>query len=306
MIADNVTKNNALLTKLKSKGKVKPFTGGREIIQELSHSENQTGKYYSGYEILDISPSEVLSAAVYPIKQASVAVTISGLEELQNAGREQMIDLLDSRIEVAEATMKNMLSAGVYSDGTGSGGKEVTGLQNQVDTTPATGITGGIPRANYTFWRNQVETAAISGTPTEAKRGLLSNAMRQLSMKTTRGQDRTDLITADNVSYGLFWSGFTERQRYTNPGSKMADWEPMAFGKADVVLDGGLEGSSPANRMYFLNCDYLFWRPHRQRDMVPLDSGRYSTNQDAMVQLLLWAGNLCASNLKLQGVLNGS
>ena len=169
-IADNVTENNALLTKLKAKGKVKSFSGGREIVQELSHSENQTFKYYSGYEILDISPSETLSAAVYPIKQASVAVTISGLEELQNSGREQMIDLLDARIEVAEATMKNNLSNGIYSDGTGSGGKQITGLQNQVDTTPATGTTGGINRANYTFWRNQVETAAISGTPNDTKR----------------------------------------------------------------------------------------------------------------------------------------
>ena len=144
-IADNVTKNNAVLTKLSMKGKVRPFSGGREIDQELSHSENQTFKYYSGYEVLDIAPSETLSAAVYAIKQASVAVTISGLEELQNNGREQMIDLLTARIEVAEATMKNNLSNGIYSDGTGSGGKQITGLQNQVSTTPATGTTGGFP-----------------------------------------------------------------------------------------------------------------------------------------------------------------
>ena len=154
-ISDNVTKNNALLMKLKMQGKVRPFSGGREIVEELSHSENQTYKRYSGYEILDISPSETLSAAVYSIKQASVAVTISGLEQLQNAGREQMIDLLDARIEVAESTMKNNLSADVYSDGTASSGKQITGLQAAVDSTPATGTYGGINAANYTFWRNQ-------------------------------------------------------------------------------------------------------------------------------------------------------
>ena len=304
-IADNVTKNNALLMKLKMQGKVRPFSGGREIVEELSHSENQTYKRYSGYEILDISPSETLSAAVYPIKQASVAVTISGLEQLQNSGREQMIDLLDARIEVAESTMKNNLSNDVYSDGTASGGKQVNGLQTLVNTTNTTGTVGGIPVASNVFWRDQVEMAAISGTPDDMKREALSNAMRLLSMKTTRGSDRVDLITADNVAYGLFWSSLTERQRYTNPRSKMVDWEPMAFGKADVILDGGKDGSSPANRMYFLNTDYLSWRPHRDRDMVPLDN-RYSTNQDASVTLLLWAGNLCMSNRSLQGVLNGN
>ena len=34
---------------------------------------------------------------------------MSGLEELQNSGREQMIDLLSSRIDVAESSMANKL-----------------------------------------------------------------------------------------------------------------------------------------------------------------------------------------------------
>ena len=215
-IADNVTKNNAVLTKLKAKGKVMTFSGGREILHELSYAENQSIKYYSGFELLDIKPSDTLSAAVYAIKQLSAAVTMSGLEELQNSGKEQMLDLLAARIDVAEASMANTLSASIYSDGTGHGGKEVTGLQNQVTTSPATGTTGGIPRANNVFWRNQVETAVISGTPNDTKREALYNGMRLLWMKTTRGMDKVDLITADNIAYGLFWSQFQERQRFTS------------------------------------------------------------------------------------------
>lgn len=304
-IADNVTENNALLKKLKMQGKVKPVSGGREIVQELSHSENQTYKRYSGYEILDISPSEVLSSAVYPFKQASVAVTISGLEQIQNAGREQMIDLLDARIEVAESTMANGLSEDIYSDGTANGGKQVNGLQSLVSTTPTTGTVGGINAANYTFWRNTIEpgsgTTTLSDTNTQG-------AMRNLWLKCIRGKDMPDLIVADNEAYGHFWAGLSDRQRFTSETSNMAKsgWNSLRFNTADVVLDGGIGGNCPSHRMYFLNCDYLFWRPHRQRDMVPLDKGRYSTNQDAMVQLILWAGNLCTSNRKLQGVLNGA
>ena len=306
-IADNVTDNCALLTKLKSKGKIKPFSGGTEITHELSYAENQTYKRYSGYEILDISPSEVLSAATYAIKQAAVAVTISGLEQLQNSGMEQMIDLLESRIDVAEATMKNNLSSDLYSDGTASNGKQITGLQAQISTSPTTGTVGGINRANYTFWRNQMESGAISGTITDAKRELLYAGMRSLIMKTTRNNDKVDLIAADNVFYGLFWSQFQDRQRFTKPGSAMAaaGFDPLAFGNAEVVLDGGLDGDAPANRAYFLNTDFIQWRPHSKRNMVPLEN-RTSTNQDAMVQLLLWAGNLTMSNGQLQGVFNGS
>ena len=37
--------------------------------------------------------------------------------------------------------------------------------------------------------------------------------------------------------------------------------------------------------------------------MVPLDPDRFSVNQDAMVKLIAWAGNLCMSNRFLQGVM---
>ena len=305
MIADNVTENNALLTKLQMKGRAKPIAGGREIVRELSHSENQTYKRFSGYEILDISPSETLSASVYPWKQAAVAVTISGLEQLQNSGREQMIDLLDARIEVAESTFKNNLSNDVYSDGTASGGKQITGLQAQVSTSPSTGTVGGINSANYSFWRNQVQPSSGTLTLTDSN---IEGAMRALWLKSCRNNDKPDLITADNEAYGHFWASMTERQRFTASTGKMAKagWPSMMFNTAEVVLDGGIGGSSPAHRMYFLNTDYLFWCPHRDQNMKPLDKGRHSTNQDAMVQLILWAGNLCASNRKLQGVLNGA
>jgi hypothetical protein len=60
---------------------------------------------------------------------------------------------------------------------------------------------------------------------------------------------------------------------------------------------------APVNHMYFLNTDYLFLRPHRERDMVPLNPDRFAVNQDAMVKLVAWAGNMTMSNAFLQGVL---
>ena len=47
-LADNVSKNNALLRRLKAKGKVKPISGGRTIVQEMEYAENGTFKRYSG------------------------------------------------------------------------------------------------------------------------------------------------------------------------------------------------------------------------------------------------------------------
>lgn len=47
-LADNVTKNNALLNRLQRKSNVKPFSGGQAIVQELEYSENGTYQRYSG------------------------------------------------------------------------------------------------------------------------------------------------------------------------------------------------------------------------------------------------------------------
>ena len=72
-LADNVTKNNALLRRLSQKSKIKPFDGGQAIVQEIEYSENGTFKRYSGYDVLSISPSDVFTSAQYPIAQAAVA-----------------------------------------------------------------------------------------------------------------------------------------------------------------------------------------------------------------------------------------
>jgi hypothetical protein len=77
-------------------------------VEEL---DNQTYQWYSGYQTLNIAPSQIFSAAEYPIRQAAVAVSISGLEELQNSGEEAIIDLLESRIMNAEDTFISFCAA---------------------------------------------------------------------------------------------------------------------------------------------------------------------------------------------------
>lgn len=97
-LADNISKNNALLNRLKKRGKIKTVSGGRTIVQELEYAENGTFKRYSGYEALNISPSDVFTGAEFNYAQAAVAVSISGLEMIQNSGENAIIDLLESRI----------------------------------------------------------------------------------------------------------------------------------------------------------------------------------------------------------------
>lgn len=301
-LADNMSKNNMILNRLKQRGRIKPVSGGRTIVQELEYQENSTFQYYSGYEVLNISPSDVITAAEFDWKQASVVVTISGLEgDIQNTGDDALINLLESRIKNAERTMMNNLSVGMYSNGTGSNGKQIGGLQLLVADDPTTGTVGGINRANWSFWRNQKYQATADGG-SAASATNIQKFMNALYLQCTRGTDRTDLILADNNYFGFYESSLQAIQRISNTDLASAGFDNYKYKGADVVVDGGIGGACPANHMYFLNTEYIHWRPHKDRNMVPLDK-RDSLNQDATVRPIVFAGNMTLSNAQLQGVL---
>lgn len=294
-IADNITDNNAVLKYLSKKGNIKTFSGGNVILQELSFADNGNAGYYSGYDLLPVSAQDVISAAEFNIKQVAVPVVISGLEILQNSGKEKMIDLMDARLAVAEASMKNLICNGLYSDGTGSGGKQITGLDAAVPVTN-TNTYGGIDRNTWTFWRNlSVNTSGITASTIQ---GSWNTTYAQL----VRGNDKPDVIIVDNTTWGLYVASLQANQRFTSPSKGEAGFLTLAFMGADVVLDGGIEGNCPANTAFFLNTDYIHWRPHADRNMVPLSPNkRYAVNQDAEVQILAFAGNLTTSGSKFQG-----
>lgn len=295
-IADNVTDNNALLKRLKMKGKQKPFSGGYQIMQELSFAENSNAGWYSGYDILPTGISDVISAATFNIKQCAVPVVISGLEMLQNAGKERMIDLMESRLSVAESTMANLISQGLYSDGTANGGKQIDGLNAAVPVAPTSGTYGGIDRATWTFWQSQIiNTSGITAATIQGQ-------WNTLWASCLRGSDSTDLIMCDNTVWSLYVASLQAQQRFASPEVGDLGFASLKFMGADVVVDGGIGGQCPAGTAFFLNTDYIHFRPHSARNMVPLSPNRrYATNQDAEVQILAWAGNLTMSGSQFQG-----
>lgn len=321
-LQDNVSRNNALLARLNKKGRIKTFAGGRTIVQELDYANNQTFQWYSGYQTLNISPSQVFTAAEFPIRQAALAISISGLEETQNSSEEAIIDLLESRVENGERTFLNGLSMGLYGDG--SVANSIGGLQLLIASSPSTGVIGGIDRSAWSFWRNISYSASTNGGAA-ASAANIQQYMDALWVQLIRGRDYPDLIVADNNMYRYYLQSLQAIQRISSEGAapELAEigFQTLKYMNADVVLDGGYQGQStdplpyqtssattavggaPTSTMYFINSNYLHYRPHASRNMVPLDPDRFSVNQDAMVRLIGWAGNLTLSNAFLQGVI---
>jgi len=300
-IADNVTKNNALLAKLDSRGNVKTVSGGSSIFQELSWAENGNASWYSGYDLLPVAAQDVLTAAQFEFKQAACAVTVSGLDQLKNAGKEQMIDLIEARISVAESTMANLVSGGLYSDGTGAAGKQLEGLNKAVPIAPTGTTYGGISQTDFTAWKNYSNDLLANQMTVALIQGFFNTAWANL----VRGMDRPDLIVVDGGVWQTYLASLQAQQRFAGTETAKLGFPTIKYMDADVVLDGGIGGFCPLNTAFFLNTKYLFLRPHAARNFVPLAPGkRYAINQDAEVQIMAWAGNLTCSGRQFQGRLD--
>lgn len=296
-LADNVSNQTALLSRLKKRGNIKLLSGGNVILQELAYQENDNFIRYSGLENLPIGENQEFTAAEFNWKQAAVAVVMSGLDEIRNSGKEKFIDLMEARLTNAERTMMNNISNDIYSTGSASDSKQIGGLQLLVSDTPTTGTVGGIDASAYSFWRNIMQSAAgISAATIQAN-------MYALWPQLVRGNDSTDLIVADNNFWTAYNLSLTSNQRFTNADMAELGFHNIMFQNAPVVLDGGHGGNCPTSHMYFLNTDYINFCSHQNRNFGNLGGKRFSTNQDAMVQLIAWAGNMTTSNRFVQGVM---
>ena len=293
-LADNVTSHNALLNHIDQKGNKMPATG-RTIVQELEYAENATAKWYSGYEALDVSPSEIFTAAEFNYKQLNGNVVISGLEQVQNSGKEAVHNLLKSRIKNLEKTLKNTVATALYADGTGTDGKELGGLQSLV-ADAGTGTVGGINSSTYTWWKNKIYD--FSGEGITASSTTIQAAMNNLWLQCIRGADKPDVVTAGTTYFNFYWSSLQDNQRFTSDDTAQAGFMNLMFMSAPVFYDD----QCTATKMYMLNTDYLFLRPAKGREFVPLGE-KASVNQDAMVMPVVWAGNMTTSNRSLQGII---
>lgn len=299
-LADNVTDNNALLSRLKERGNIRPISGGTKIVEELEYGESDT-YWYSGYDTLTFNNPQLFTAAEYELKLLAAQIGCSGEELLKNSGRERVIDLMEAKIKNAEKSLANQMSVGIYSDGTGNSGKQLTGLKALVADDPTTGTVGGINRATSgnEFWRNQTSTAGSALTAST-----IYAAMNGVFLACSRGSDKPDLIVADDSMFKTYEASLVPQQRFTNAKLGEAGFENLKFKGADVIYDGGIGGQCPSKHMYFLNTEYLKLRPHRERNFKLIgDRERVAINQDAIYRIIGWAGNLTMSNAQLQGVL---
>lgn len=300
-VKDNISRNNALYARMVSKDQIRVEDGGLTIAQPLDYNSNGTYQRYSGYDVLNIQQSDVITAAEFQWRQIALNVVASGLELRINSGPQQIVKLAKARIKNAMRTFKNNFSYDLYSDGTLP--NQIGGLQALV-ADAGTGTIGGIDSSTWSFWQNAVQSAAAplqgGGAVVPSATTIETSLMLPLWLNQVRGDDKPDLIVASNDYFSFYEASQVSIKRYTSAGDVSGGFTSLKYKSADVIFDGG--SGIPAAHMYFLNSDYIDLVVHKDANLSIQDDMK-PYNQDATVIPVLWMGNMVVTNRRLQGVL---
>jgi hypothetical protein len=283
-------------------------SGGLKYLEPLTTGAASAVGSYSGYDLLDLTPSEGLTNAEFEPKHYYGTVSFANTDLMKNKGKAKMIDIVDAEVERTKTTLADRLNGDFYLDGTLNGGKNVTGLAAMI---AASGTYGNISRTTYSWWRSQV--TAVGGALQVGG----SSGMRRMHNDCGLGMKRMrpDGILTTQAIFEAYESMMDAQFRYSNsdkPRVGFAD-QDLVFRNAELMWDE----DCPSGYMYWLNSKVmkLVVEPQRdggvdgddEGDSGDFRLGEWQTpvNQDAKIARIYWTGNLTCRNPRHLGVMTG-
>lgn len=300
--ADAIFKASKFAFFMLAKGRVDTEPGGLSIREPLIYGLNSTVKSYSGYDRLDVFPTEEVTQAAFNWKLFAGTVSISGEEELKNSGPEAIINLLKTKIMIANKSMKEKLNTYLLQTQNFRDSKDFLSLDNLVEDVAGAsqGVVGGIARATYTWWRNKYAAGSLSS---------ITSQYRTFYNNVSEGIETPNLILTNQTQYEAYEDQNAGKLRLTDTGLMQVGFENLRFKGAVMMWDTAMadstvrQTSSDADHVaYFLNTDYIRLVMHRQRQFV-MGAFKQPYDQDARVAQILVAGNLTTSNSRFNGAL---
>lgn len=296
-LTDNVFSATPLLDFLKRKDKIRMLGGGSKIVEPLMHATNSTAMPYSGYDVLDITPQEGISAAEFDWKQFGVSVSISGIEEAMNSGQEAVVNLLDAKVQQAEMTAAEAFNTMAFGDGANYGGSANAKTWNGLRNLVGTGTVGGInpATAGNEFWQSVVIDATTDADPTRS-----DTEWGTAYYTASNGADQPDFAITTQVLFQDYEESLIPQLRFTSNDRADSRFRNLDFKGIPLYFDA----ACPTGYTYFLNSKYLQLVGHKAKWFK---NTKFQTvpDVDARWSLILSYGNFTVRNRSRQAVITG-
>jgi len=283
---DNIFDSNPLLRRIRNGGSYKSTSGGTQIYVPLNYATTSAAGWYSGADTLNTTDNDNITAAAYDWKSLYAGVSITEEDELKNAGEAAQLNLLKSKMMIAEKTLKDSLGTGLFSDGSDS--KSIVGLR---DIVAADQTVGGISQSANSWWQAQVDSSTTT---------LSISAMNSVFQDCSVDSEIPDYIVTTRAIYNAYYALLQPQQRFASEDEAKGGFSSLMFNGKPVVHDS----HCPANHMFMLNLSHLhlFYHPKRNISFEPFQK---PINQQVKVSRFLWMGALGSSNNRLHGLLSG-
>lgn len=282
-MVDNIFNSNALLKKLRSMDE--KVDGGDKIMQPLNYAQTSAAGWYQGAETLSTADNEVVTSAFYEWKQLYANISITRRDELRNSGDAAIINFVKSKVEIAEKTIRDKLSTGLYNDGSDS--KQIQGLKLALS---ASNTVGGISQSDYSFWQANVDSTTAT---------LTMAAMQSMYGDCGEGTEYPNMIVANQDNFDRYYALLQPQQRFADSESANGGFKSLLFNGTPFLVDA----SAGANDIHFLNLDYIKLKSHKDEDFR-LEPFVKPINQNVKVAKIYWMGALCYSNLRRCGLMS--
>lgn len=297
MVRDAIFKNSAYLNRLKQK---EGIYSGSSMTFPFNYLDDTSavGGYYAGSGPLSLNQYDPITELSFDLKQLESTLVISHEDLAKNQGKHARLKLIEERLKLLEMSMRQLLSKGVFSDGTVSTGalsaNQLIGMQAFLKSSAVDygGVTstdvsqhvayvasnGGTNRAITTALIQEVLGGAsecnIIPTLGICRQGVMNNLIELLKpyQRTTRDASLDGLGHAGNT---LVYSG------------------------VDFIVDN----LSEANAISFINEEYVKLYSHPEYNMKQVSIDNLET-QDAVLKRLFWKGVYACSVLRYNGKLD--
>lgn len=283
-LVDNIFDSNVTLKMLEKKCKMK-VSGGTSINIPLNYALTSASGWYSKAETLDITDNDIITGAQYNWKQFYVSVVVNGYDEMVNSGPQAVLDIVKSKMKVAEKTARDQMGTMIYNSGTDA--KAPAGLRQILSTS---NTVGGISQANYSWWQAQVDSTSTT---------LTISALQTMFNLCSIDNDTPDIITATRSNYNRYYNLLQPQQRFMSEEMAKGGFTSLMFNGVPFTIDAKV----PANGIFFLNSNYLHYIVHPQRDFK-FEPFVKPINQDAKVAKILFMGGFGSSNNRMHGYMS--
>jgi hypothetical protein len=285
-VQDAIFNDLATIKLLRERGSFElKLDGGSTITEPVNYAKNTTGAFYDGYDIIDTTPTDTLTMAQFKWKELAVSVSISNREEnVQNQGKSAVIDLVNSKIDVARNSMKDVLNTALFAASPTS--KQLNSLATLIDTSTTI---GDINSGTYSWWQS-VSTASGSF----AAQGR-SDMLTTYNTLVVRGAAPDFIVTTPTV-HQYYEASLIPQLRYTSNDKADGSFGALAFKGVPVIFDT----ASTSGVMYFLNSQHLRFYVSSSNNMKMTEWVK-PYNQTARVAQVILACELGTNNRRRLG-----